>query len=296
MKKLFYIITALCFLFVLLPTQLSANYAPSSNAVIHIEGADFEYDLDVFYRFSRDEVFTIDFDDSNSERTNRISNYYKSEYPQTLNGFRTQEGYASAIFYEPYSSNELTRDGDTFDFFHFFKPNSMQIVIVTDEGNIIRTPVVEQKSYNAVFTIDLSDIDPSIDQQLLDDDLIEEDIPRGLMALDFGVRLIITLTVELLILALFMYKKKSTFLTVGITNLITQSTLTISVVFYYHLNYGGIGAFFTFIVAEFLIFLFEAIVYMISFKEHSRLTALLYALFANFVTMIIGLMLFNVFT
>ncbi len=102
-----------------------------------------------------------------------------------------------------------------------------------------------------------------------------------------SLRVGLTLLIEGLLLLLFRYRTRRSWLTFLIANLVTQFALNIALAGF---SVGGPSSFWMFFytVGEILIFIIEAIVYCCLFKEFSKLRAFLYALTANAASLYLG--------
>lgn len=105
---------------------------------------------------------------------------------------------------------------------------------------------------------------------------------------------ILTLLIEGIIFYLFKYRKKISWITFLLTNLITQGFLYILLM---RLNYSSfhlIGDFlFTLLFVEFFVFLIEIVIFLIFLNEKPRLVALLATVLANLASLIAGGLLLN---
>ena len=113
--------------------------------------------------------------------------------------------------------------------------------------------------------------------------------------LHFFLRVLLTLVVELS-LAFFIFKfRGKSFIVITITNVITQIGLNLFLNIYYYNNSFDRDLKFYYVMAEFLITLFEMIIYMILLKrinkEYKAYKIIIYAIIANVLSFVIGLLL-----
>ena len=108
------------------------------------------------------------------------------------------------------------------------------------------------------------------------------------------LRLVLTIVIELFILYLFKYRKKKSYILVGITNFVTHTILTISLFAFFYLQ-GAWTNFFLIIPFEILIILAETVFYAIALKEYSKGRAVGYAFLANIATILVSFIPFFLF-
>ena len=108
--------------------------------------------------------------------------------------------------------------------------------------------------------------------------------------LNFCVRLVYTVTVEVLIAFIFGYRKKKEILIILVVNLFTQFCLNLLLSFSdYFLDTLVWGLLFP--LLELAIIIGEAIAYAHCLKSHSRKRAVLYAIAANVITLLSGVLI-----
>ena len=108
--------------------------------------------------------------------------------------------------------------------------------------------------------------------------------------LNFCVRLVYTVTVEVLIAFIFGYRKKKEILFIIVVNLFTQFCLNLLLSFSdYFLDTLVWGLLFP--LLELAIIIGEAIAYAHCLKSHSRKRAVLYAIAANVITLLSGVLI-----
>lgn len=98
------------------------------------------------------------------------------------------------------------------------------------------------------------------------------------------MRLFLTLIIEGIIFLAFGYRQKFSWIVFLIINIITQGGLNILI------SGPGVGSYWLigYVLGESLILIIEITVFLILLKEHSKLRALFYTIFANFASLIIG--------
>lgn len=107
---------------------------------------------------------------------------------------------------------------------------------------------------------------------------------------NFFLRVIATIVIEVLLGLLFGYRSKREIKIIFITNLITQIILHgIMLLLDYYM--GALMWVFFYPILEFMVFVIEFIIYCFTMKEHHKGKTFLYALLANLITYVIGMML-----
>lgn len=110
--------------------------------------------------------------------------------------------------------------------------------------------------------------------------------------LELVVRIVITLVIEMLVALLFRYKTKKAYLTIFGANLITQ--IVLNVILNLQIYYNGLfilSTGFIYLVAEIIVFILEALIYMLVIRNRSKTINITYALVANALSFILGIVL-----
>jgi hypothetical protein len=288
------------FLFLISSTKIVADMAPSPSMDIEITGFEEDYVLDVLV--PSDSVYPL----PDHEFSWKISShhYMRDDCPDTLNGYQDADGYASGSLYgEPHRTSVRQLDDDRFEVEHSDDFTHFKVALIGADDTIIVSDAFEKTEMEATFTFDLSnasfddvsDVDGM--QVLLVENRIEEiysgptDSGALNAILKTVLRIVLTLAIELGILYLFAYRMKHTYKVAGITNIATQSLLTMLYIIWFYFLGSPFSAFMILIAGETLVFLIEMGAYPLLFKEKARRMAVLYALAANLVSMLIGLVL-----
>ncbi len=280
MKKMLIGVLLLVVLFQVGTIQVSADVGPKATAEIEIIGVDVDYwfELLIPVRGSIEGQLPEYYED-----TIRYD-YYRDDYPERLLTFQDEDGYAACTFYNGPPCVLRQTDDHVFKMTYFNAPRVFKVAIVTEEGSLIVSEAVERRLFQSSFTYDLSGVDLSEDAFGVGE--LEENIPYRGIGLSFLVRVLVTVGLELMVLALFMYRRTSSYKLVAIVNLISQSLLTAGVLFGYY--FGSIfGALGIFILGEIMVFTFEIVVYALKLREKGAARAVLYGLVANTVTVVV---------
>jgi len=198
-----------------------------------------------------------------------------------LLSFQDDDGFAACTFYYGPPCVFRQTDEHMYKMTYFNAPTRFKVAIVTEDDVLIVSEVIDRKLFQASFTFDLTGVDLSEDA--FDVGTLEEHVPTRGIAVSFLLRVAITIALELGVLALFMYRKKTSYQLVGVVNLISQTLLTIGVLagYYYFSIFGALAIF---MIGEIFVFSFEIIVYALKLKEKGSKRAVIYALVANALT------------
>ncbi len=174
----------------------------------------------------------------------------------------------------------------------YYPPEKFKILIYYPNADafVAGTEIIERYAFTSYYTVDMQNVAVT--------DFKGEDAPKQEVSLqvgknyDFkqelinlGVRILLTIAVELLVALLFRYRSSAVWGAIIVTNVITQIilNLTINVVNYFN---GPLSAVIWFVLMEIVVFVIEAIVYSIvlkrkSDKRHPSRSAVLYSFLAN---------------
>lgn len=275
-------------------SSVSADMGPKPTATIKVIGVSEPYYFDILYYIGSSDAKVL----NEEEIFNQIDYYYYLEdYPEVLNGYKDLDDYAPYTLYRDIPHYISNPSSNTFTLGYYSPPSDFKIVLVMESGEVIVSDIIEKTLFNAEFVYDLTDYDITNEQPVLIDgvnvyqtgsDYIREIIPWKNIIVQFVFTVFFTLLIEVGILALMMYKLKTSYKLVLIVNVITQSILHISLILgtLFASVFGSIGVF---IIGELIVFILEIIIYGRFLKEQSKLRAILYALLANIASLVIGL-------
>lgn len=283
-------------------SPLHADMGPKSSLEVEILGFDEPYVYDVLIKKSPGTIEPVDQDLFNILNH---EHYLGDDYPDTLNGFQDEDGFASGILYSGPPMIIRNTDDHIFSISYFNAPKVFKVVLFNEEGSMIISEAVERDQFNASFEYDLSGIsfDDAEDQNghsivTVPSERLSENYrgPTSSAGVNIGLetlfRLTVTLIIELGVLFLFFYRRRHTYLVAGITNVITQGVLTAITVSVFYYWGGPLGALVVFVLGEAVVFLIEMVAYPVLFKEKSRWRAVLYAFVANTLSLVAGFALF----
>lgn len=263
-----------------------ADIGPKPTADIKVVGIDEPYYFDVLIYYDTDISLV-----SGEDLQWALEQYYQEDYPlDVLNGYQDEDGFASrTLSYTggaPAHLSKLDGEKDIFHIGYFHAPEVFKIAIVTEAGNLIVSDVIERQLFTSTMTYDLTGVDLTIDQTGAG--RVVEHIPYVHMSISLVIRVILTVLIELIILSfVFKYKLKQSFILVAVTNIVTQTLMTMGIMagFYFWGSFFGLIG--MLILGELCVFVSEMIIYGIWLREYDRKKAVLYGFVANLVTFII---------
>lgn len=268
-----------------LAIDIKADMGPKPTIEIEIIGVDQSYYFDVLV-FESDTIESLPQD----ELADTIEyNYYQEDFPShILNGYQDEDGFVSRTLYNggaPGTSRKLDDVDDTYHVGYFVAPKIFKIVIILEDDTIITSEIIERKLFQSYMTYDLSDVNLNTNQQNVG--IVTESLPYTYVSVSLIIRVLITIGVELLILYAYGYKNKESYKIVGVTNLVTQTLLTI----FMAIGFYAWGAFFgligVLIVGELMVFITEILLYRFILKEKGGIKAMGYGFVANLITLIL---------
>lgn len=279
MKKIFVLMVFL-FSFLAFNVQtVSADVGPKASAEVTIIGIEGEYwfELLIPVRFNVEDRELEDW------QMYIEYNYYKDDYPERLVYFQDDDGYAACTFYYGPPCNYRQTGEHSYRMTYFSAPRVFKVAIVTEDDVLIVSESINRKMFHASFTFDLTGVDLTQDQFGVGE--VSEELPITEAVSSFFLRVVLTVGIELIVLALFMYRKATSFKLVGVVNLISQTLLTLGILLGYYFA-SMFGAIAIFIIGEIFVFTFEIVLYSIKLKEKTVMRAVIYGFVANAITFI----------
>jgi hypothetical protein len=273
------------------------DVGPKPTTTIEVIGLDQSYYFDLLFPVREDKVQVLTEDEIDEEIR---YDYYRDDFPDILNGYRDEDGYASYTLYRgiPHSITEVS--DHQFLCGYFSPPDDFKIVLVLEETNeIIVSNKIHKTMFYAEYTFDLSSDDLFNDEnrdvyqgvvRYLVDDVDGEVVPWKEIIIQIVFAVLLTLVLEMIVLYAFRYNHKKSYFLVVKVNLFTQTILHALLVLF-SLIAAFFGFFATLIIGEFLVFVIEILIYRRYLNEKSQVRAMLYGLIANIVSMVLGTMI-----
>jgi|GEM_PF-1100297 len=279
-------------------TVVKANSGPPSNVQIMVinNEVDFNFDL-LIHKDSLLSQSQID------EALIKIANGdYDYECDDTvfltyMASYQDSQGFVSNLLYgnpDWYYTHDYGDDRGFFAMMFLNVPKEFKVLLYTNTGVIITSELIIMSQFDYRLTFDLAGVDMSINQDNVGVVSGYVGNPWGNLTtwVNFILRLILTLVIELGVLYLFGFRKKSTFIFVTMMNVISQVALNIAIISAFYNNpSNGYSFIFTFIIGEFFVFTLEPIIVSVFVKEHKLFRKIAYSLSANTASLVIGLLL-----
>jgi len=284
MRKIYILLLLFILMMVLTPKPTYADMFSKPTAEIHVVGVDVTYQLEILVFYDGEatvlELETFEY---------RLAGHYDSNYPiDLLNGYQDSDGFVARTIYNRGAPDSLSKTSENvFKIGYYSAPRVFKVLLILEDDVMISSPVIYRNLFHSEIVYDLSDVD--INSSSMNLGQIEEIIPYTDYGVKYLLRVLLTITIELVVLLIFMYKQKRTFIIVGVTNFITQSILTIGMIIGFYFWAAEVGLVITLLLGEFIVFTTEMFVYYKKLDEQSKKRALLYGFVANLVTFIVSI-------
>ncbi|MDD3477815.1 MAG: hypothetical protein PHP32_02980 [Candidatus Izemoplasmatales bacterium] len=272
--------------------SVSADMGPKPTAYITIIGVEEPYYFDLLV-----EKDTCPLVLTAEEVEEQIDVYYYTDtFPEELNGYCTEDHYASYTLYSQIPHTIRTTENENeFYIGYFAPPEVFRIAIVTENGIII-SDVMTRTLFNATFTFDVSNLSMEPEDYIsgvLDANEADahETLPVWQVLVNTAIAVVLTLLIELGLLYLVGYREKHTYKVALYVNLATQIVLNLLLWYGFYGLMSIFGYFFVLILGEFVVFIIEMIAFQKLFKERKWFKPIPYAILANFLSMIIGILM-----
>ncbi|MCK4551650.1 MAG: hypothetical protein KAU02_01940 [Tenericutes bacterium] len=277
---------------------VGANSGPPSNVQIQVINNEVDFNFDLLI----DNNSLLSQNQIDQALIRIASGDYDYEYNDTafliyMASYQDSEGFVSNLLYgnpEFYRTYDYDDDRGYIATMYLNVPKEFKALLYTDTEVIITSELIIMSQFDFRLTFDLVDVDMSINQNNVG--VVSGYIgnPWGNLTtwVNFLLRLILTLGIELGVLYLFGFKKKSTYIFVTLMNVVSQILLNIALIAAFYNNpSGGYNYIFTFIIGEFVVFTLELVIISIFVKEHRLFKKIEYSLCANTASLVIGLLL-----
>lgn len=281
LKKVGFLIIALMIAVFMIPKKVSADMFDKPTAEIEVIGINQPYRFEILiqesiYEFSEEQLELLMLD------------YYDDNYPlEILKDYQDDDGFVARTLYSRSGPGSLKKVSDNvYKVGYRIAPETFKIMIILEDNTIITSKIINRKLFHSEMKFDLTGV--SLDKTQHGVGKVNEIIPYGHMSWRFVVRVIFTILLELFVLFLFRYKLKSSYKIVGITNLVTQTLLTLFMFIGYYFWAAAIGLFIVLLLGEGFVFISEMVFYSRVLKEKNRVKAANYAIVANLVTFLVS--------
>lgn len=165
----------------------------------------------------------------------------------------------------------------------YYPPTDFKLLIYDSlNKEFIVSEIYETYAFNSYYFVDLNK--PILELKNNYDYLTE--------IISLIVRIVVTILVEIGIALLFKFRNKKELLIILFTNIVTQIILNLGLNIVAYYNSFFIFEAMLFILAEFLVFVLEAIIYSFSMKDKNTLLVIAYSFIANLSTCILGMVIY----
>ena len=163
------------------------------------------------------------------------------------------------------------------------------LVYFPESGRVLESPVCSAYAFESRFTADLSGAGISMEpEQSLE---VVPSYQVGSWLLEFAVRVIITIAIELVVALIFGYWEKRTLLFFAVVNVATQVLLNL-ILSLVNFRYGIINFLFAYFLGELIVVIFETVFYGLRIGKYSKrkgaVRAVFYAIAANAASLAAG--------
>lgn len=291
MMKKIYVLSILVLSIIVIGVNVHANSAPPINVGVTILNLDDVYEIDLLIPINR-ELIEADFNTA-QERISSFENdsygrYYQENYPSYLIQFQDKEGYVSNTLYG--DSDHFWRNNNDFGLY-MRVPRVFKIVLINNNEQLIISETIDMQAYDERFTWDLEGItfgENIIYDVGIFDGLNENPFRESRPYQELVIRIIITIIIECIVFYLLGYRLKQTYLFYGILNVITQTLLTLGLLYGTYLGNGMFGNFLLLIVGEIIVFGSEMGINGLVIKEKYTAHIVFSTFIANLASLIFG--------
>lgn len=274
---------------------VKANSGPPANIEISIINFDMDFSFD--FLIHRDNPLT-EAEISAAKTLINEQEYYAFDntyFTEDYAEYQDSEGYVSGLLYGDYNHFFLNKYNPEKYYVRAWMdlPREFKILLYTAEGKIITSELITMSQFDFRLTYDLTSVDMSSHQTNAGtiSGFIGNPWKNTTTWVNFLLRLSLTLFIEIVILALFQFKKKWTFYKIILLNIVTQVVLNIVLISVFYLSYDNSYSYvFTFIVGEIMVFLVEGIFTVLFIKEKRTWIKMMYSFVANATSLIVGLL------
>ena len=290
MKKLM-----ICMIILMLPIGINirvmANSGPPQNISLEILNFTKHFEIDFLIPFDRplneDDIEAAQ-DKVLAFENNDFDIYYQDDYPLFLIDFQDKDGYVSNTLY------------GASDYFYRFEneiglymnlPRQFKIILINSDNQLIISDIVEMEAYDQAFIWDLMGI--------TFEETIQYDVGifEGLNINPFGelrkyqelvIRIMITIIIEFAVLYLLGYRLKHTFIKYGVLNTVSQTLLTLGLIYGIFIGNGAFANVVWLFIGELFVFGFEMGVNGLVIKEKYTSHIVFSTFLANLASLILG--------
>jgi len=198
----------------------------------------------------------------------------------------------------------VVKNGEAVSGFDYFGvPDRFKVIVVTENGDVAVSNVIERKAFGCVVDFDYADQsvastnleapDYPDDDRRYGEAAASERNPVLHTIIQLSFTLSSTYIIEGIILLLFRFSLRRNWKPFVFVNLGTQLALNVFVAIIKYFNGTG-AAILACFVAEIVILIVEMVLYSFLLKQHSKLRRAFYAITANIASFLFGFVLMNI--
>jgi hypothetical protein len=282
-------ITSVIFIVLITITSLVqfvyADVGPKPSLIITVRGLNTDkYWLDLLVT-DEAEYSWLKISDLEKEEVSKLAEYQDKDgfHPALLGG--------TCVPMRGEIIGEKQGDGNFIHEFNYVGvPRIFKIAILTEDGNLVISDVINRKQFNSIMEYDLSElaIIGSLNESA---GIVSEGMSWNDFFIKFLGNMILTLIIEILIAIIMGFTLKKSLKILLVTNVLTQIILNL-IVFYFNNNMGIFGIAFGLVIGEFIVLMIEANIYSRLLTEKSKPQRVSYAVTANLISIIGGFIVF----
>lgn len=278
-KKILSVMICAVMIFALVPLAVSADMGPKPSVRVQITGLSGEYYVTLLSLQSSTGP------QSAWDGTDRYASYHEGDKDYDI--WKTFVEYEDADGYYFLQVFSKCRGEDEFAWTYYPPDNFKVIIYVPETGEFIESDICERYAFDSYFLFDVGE------ESVSATGTIEKNYDYTLETVSLIARIVLTIAFEFGIALLFGYRSKNQLVFIGVTNVVTQIALnvTLNVVNFYNGQWSFVA---WYVFLEICVFTLEAVLYyaklnVLGQKPKKRWLAAVYALAANAGSFAVGL-------
>ncbi|MFO7611313.1 MAG: hypothetical protein R6W99_02340 [Clostridia bacterium] len=277
MKKILFSILVISVLCLMLPAAVLADAGPKPSITVkavNMPNALSYMDILVTEKSERDDSRYFDEQEYNQNLIRRLKAFSED-------GWYTTMTYEDSLIFGGIHCN-VTTDGTTTMRYSYRPPDRYRIIVVTEDGGTVVSNTIERRSFDSTVYFDYATGEA------------REKAVLPSLIIQFITTCLLTLLVEGLVLLLFRFTLKKSLVPFLVINIVTQLLLA-AVVMSGMMLMGAFGALIFYVLAEFVIFILECVLFAVILKEHTVGRRIAFAAVANILSFIAGFIMILIF-
>lgn len=266
------------------PISVKADVGPKPSLDIQIKGVD---DREFYYTVL-----------SSDDKPDPIMEWYEPSGEEIKINEIFSKYQDSDDFYFPNRSGVIGKSEEK-NIYWMYPPEKYKVILYfPDEKVFVESNTCSSYAFESYFVMDLSEVSEKLDKDKgLNDQvysvIMQKNYDYTGEIESFGIRILLTLLIELIIALIFKYWEKKQLLVIMLTNVLTQLILNISINIYVYYNGFDIGSLIILFLGEIGVLIIESVIFCLLLnkvavkkigKKWAILRALGYAIIANAAT------------